>query len=147
MMLLLAAVAFADPLTPAQTEVARLASARDDLGCAALIAASPQPAVDLRAVAEAEPGPPWAAMRAGACLLGLSGPEPAAAALAWAADPDRGGLARLAAHRVDSLTESARLPVTEALLAGPHADRVRATLSRAADPGVSARASRAPAAD
>lgn len=100
-----APVAMASP-TASDAAWALLAQ-RHDVGCAPVLAAlGPDPGAALVAFAEERTMPPWAPVRAAACVAAL--PEAAPALSRWIVDPTRDGLV----ERV--LRETPRLPAPQA---------------------------------
>mgnify|MGYP007046967071 CR=1 FL=1 len=87
-------------------------------------------------VAETVTMPPWAGMRAAACVA--SGHSEAAmdTLTKWVSDPEMKGLGLVTVQHLDAMSEEHALSVANAALAGPIADDVRDDLQASAHPSV-----------
>ena len=134
--------------TPSAEEdaVYRALSVRDGApACAEVEALASDPVASLLAVVEHATRPPWAGVRAAACLISGHAEAVREPMLAWVTGPDTGGLARLVVGQLDAMPEPLAVELATAALAGPHADFLQKGVEGSAHPGVVALVSGDPA--
>ncbi len=101
----------------------RALSVKDpDPKCADVEALDPEPLAGLQLIAEKIAMPPYAGMRAAACIATGHAEDGAEIMVGWMGNPDFGGLVRLALQSYGDWPESVATQVAEAALAGPHAE-------------------------
>lgn len=135
-LLLIALAAFAAPWTPAPAEAqaVRALSVRDPAPtCAAVVAQLDTPVASLTAIVEHVEIPPWAGMRAAACLT-EQGEAAEASLQAWLERRDRAGAAGLLLHHLDSLPQAMAGRLARRALAGPHAELAKRSLLASSRP-------------
>ena len=123
--------------TPSQELLYRALSMRDQSPpCVELEALSTDPMGDLTYIVDHAQQPPWAAMRAAACLI--SGHAEAAAPMmkGWMVDPEKAGLAILVLGRLDDMPLAVGVELATAALSGPDPDGARKRIARASAPEI-----------
>jgi hypothetical protein len=106
--------------------------------CAAVDRLSPDPLRDLRFVVDNAQTPAWVPMRAAQCIVVRHAAEAEAEIGAWLVDPQRKGLAILAADGLDHVPAPLAERFAQKAVQGPWAAELRPRLGRCAHPGVRA---------
>ncbi|MEC7987914.1 MAG: hypothetical protein VX278_22290 [Myxococcota bacterium] len=118
--------------TPSSSTLVRRLSVRDTgLDCKTLEAVNLRE--ELTYVVENVSRPPWAGMRAAACLAELFPNESKTDFVRWVKDPNTKGLAFLLAGQLEKLPDPVAIDVAEAALSGPHAPDFRIRLEKVND--------------
>ena len=118
--------------SPSNNALVRTLSVRDSgLDCQTLKADDLQ--MDLTYVVENVTRPPWAGMRAAACLAELYPTEAQPDFVRWVQDPKTKGLAFLLAGQIKRLPDPVAIEVAQAGLSGPHAPDFRVRLEKVND--------------
>jgi hypothetical protein len=134
-MLFWVATAGAADLDP---ELVRALSARDAVACEALLSDRQAPAADLLAVVDQITMPPWAAMRAGSCLVRHHGAEVQVQLAQWVVKPELKGLGWVVLDGLDHLPEPLAIELAQSALAtGPDPDGARVRIAKSTRPALS----------
>jgi hypothetical protein len=129
--------------TEAEAAAVRAFSLRDaSPPCAQIEADLPDPAASLEAIVDHVAMPPWAPMRAAACLVERHADARRVTLESWVGDPARKGLARLVFNRLHLLDTTTAELLAERALLGPLQSDARAAMLRSPSPSVQALATR-----
>jgi hypothetical protein len=125
--------------TASQEVIYKALSVRDPAPvCAAVEALSETPVADLQFVVNNAAQPPWAGMRAAACLIRGHGGEIQSTLESWVSDDEKLGLAILVLNSVDTLPLDVAVSVAQKALDGPYAAEAKKRLPKSDSPEIQA---------
>jgi len=108
-------------------------SVRDGFSCSQLVD-NKELQAELSRIVEEVSKPPWAPMRAAACLIERYSVQAKPDFERWIVDPSKKGLAFLIAGQIEKMPDEVALSVVKLGLAGPHALDIRVRLEKINDP-------------
>ena len=111
-----------EPVSQQPLSLQKALSAHDEEPCTALPFLSNEPWEELDTVVEEVTQPPWAGMRAAACMIEVYPAESAQRFLSWIVDEKKKGLAYLLASNIDKIPLQQALGLITPALNGPHAE-------------------------
>jgi hypothetical protein len=114
-----------------EPEVARVVQAlavrHDPPSCATLITSLHDPAGTLTTIVDTVTLPPWVAVRAARCAVGVEAAD--AAVHRWLRDPEKPGLTEVVVDALPTVPTVRAVALADAALHGPHAERARRRLA------------------